>query len=323
MIRNKRSRPVRPQLGEQDVPFAGTAYVTMDKLDAGRCWNGRPPQPNMGVIDNPSAGTAYVTVDSLDAGQCWNGRPPSLSDYVKTGEEMQANALYGTAYVAFDSMDEGVCWDEGAGSQQVSTVHGMGEVQRDERMLDANATGSVYVVDDSMDDGLCWNGLPTPSDLGQCFMGLPKQNYLNAVRRYGLGQRLACLPPNSDAGLGQFTIFQGVATIAGAAITAAGQVGSAFIAADASKYAVRQQTKADLGVALARAQADLKIAQVQAQETTDVTTVTQQETTKRAQITAQTETQVAATQVQQTQSFAPVAAILGIGVIAALIMLKD
>ncbi len=292
----------------------------MDKLDAGRCWNGRPPQPSMSdVIDNPSAGTAYVTVDSLDAGQCWNGRPPSLSDYVKTGEEMQASALYGTAYVAFDSMDEGVCWDEGAGSQQVSTTHGMGEVARDERMLDANATGSVYVVDDSMDDGLCWNGLPTPSDLGQrgSLACIPPS------RDGNLAQRLACLPPNSDAGLGQFTIFQGVATIAGAAITAAGQVGSAFIAADASKYAVRQQTKADLGVALARAQADLKIAQVQAQETTDVATVTQQETTKRTQITSQAQTQVATTQAQTTQSFAPVAAILGIGVIAALIMLKD
>ena len=60
--------------------------------------------------------------------------------------------------------------------------------------------------------------------------------------------------------LGQLDFF---GSVLGAAITAAGSVGSAFIGADAQKYAARQQKSASVLVALSQEKAALETAKAQ------------------------------------------------------------
>jgi hypothetical protein len=77
---------------------------------------------------------------------------------------------------------------------------------------------------------------------------------------------IACLTPAPDgSGLAQWGgVSQAVAMIASTAIQAGATVGAAAISANASKYAIKQQTKADLQIALARQQAELKALEAQA-----------------------------------------------------------
>ncbi len=151
---------------------------------------------------------------------------------------------------------------------------------------------NAYVVEDSMDAGRTWNTVP-PS--------------MSGLDEFG------CVPPGHDQGLGFFAI---AAPIIGAAIQAGASVGGAMIAADAAKYQVRQQTKADLQIALARAHSELE----QTKATTSAQVEIAKETTKQRKV----ETEAA---VQQTTAVSsnvgPILGILGAGAIVAWVMLKD
>lgn len=71
---------------------------------------------------------------------------------------------------------------------------------------------------------------------------------------------IACIPP-TETGLGQIAAVIG--QIASAAIQTGGVIGSALISADANKYVIKQQTKTDLQISLARQEAELKAYQAQ------------------------------------------------------------
>lgn len=151
---------------------------------------------------------------------------------------------------------------------------------------------NAYVVEDSMDAGRTWNQVP-PSLAGVA--------------------ELDCLPPGQDQGLGFFAI---AAPIIGAAIQAGASFGGAMIAADASKYAVRQQTKADLQIALARAHSEL--------EQTKATTGAQVEIAREGTKQRRVEVEGATQQTKDVSSgLVPIVGILGTGALVAWIMLKD
>lgn len=136
----------------------------------------------------------------------------------------------------------------------------------------------------------------------------------------GLGRisELDCIPPGEDRdGLGFIVaISAAAAPVIGAAFQAGGAIGAAMISADASKYAVRQQTKADLQIALARAKSELEMTKA----TTSAQVEIAKETTKQRTVEVEGST-------QQTRDVAsglvPVVGILGAGALVAWIMLKD
>ncbi len=154
---------------------------------------------------------------------------------------------------------------------------------------------NAYVVEDSMDAGRMWNTTP-PSLAG-----------VGGLDEFG------CIPPGQDQSLGFFAI---AAPIIGAAITAGASVGGAMIAADAQKYAVRQQTKADLQIALARAHSELE----QTKATTSAQVEIAKETTKQRTVEVEASTQQAR---DVSSNLIPVVGILGAGALVAWIMLKD
>lgn len=80
-----------------------------------------------------------------------------------------------------------------------------------------------------------------------------------------------------DSALGQFEII-------GAAIQAAGAIGGAFITADATKYAAKQQAKAMLMVELARQKAELEAQRAQL----EASSVAQIQETERTQASSKT-----------------------------------
>lgn len=154
---------------------------------------------------------------------------------------------------------------------------------------------NAYVVEDDMDAGRVWNQTP------------PSMADVDGLDEFG------CIPPGQDQGLGFFAI---AAPIIGAAIQAGASVGGAMIAADAQKYAVRQQTKADLQIALARAHSELE----QTKATTSAQVEIAKETTKQRTVEVEASTQQTAA---VTSNLVPVVGILGAGAIVAWIMLKD
>lgn len=80
-----------------------------------------------------------------------------------------------------------------------------------------------------------------------------------------------------DVSLGQFELI-------GAAIQAVGAIGGAFITADATKYAAKQQAKAALMVTLAQQKAELEAQRAQL----EAANVAQVSETERAQVSAKT-----------------------------------
>ena len=158
---------------------------------------------------------------------------------------------------------------------------------------------NAYIVEDSLDAGRLWNHVPPSladvSDLDE----------------------LDCLPPGEDRqGLAEFNLIQGVATIAGAAFQAGGAVGAALISADAQKYAVRQQTKSEMMIALARAKSELEQTKATVQANVDIS----RENTKQKVVESEASTQ----QVKDVStSVVPIMGLLGAGAIAAWILLKD
>lgn len=155
---------------------------------------------------------------------------------------------------------------------------------------------NAYVVFDSFDAGRTWNR--TPPSLAEL-------------------DEMDCIPPGEDhQGLGQFGVLQAVATVTGAAFQAGGAVGAALISADAQKYAVKQQTKSEMQIALARAKADLEIAKATVESNVEIA----KETTKQRAVESEASTQ----QVRDVSTgVVPVLGILGIGALAAWIVLKD
>lgn len=154
---------------------------------------------------------------------------------------------------------------------------------------------NAYVVEDSMDAGRTWNQTP-PSLAG-----------VNGLDEFG------CIPPGQDQGLGFFAI---AAPIIGAAIQAGASVGGAMIAANAQKYAIKQQTKTDLQIALARAKSELE----QTKATTEAQVEIARESTKQKTVEVEAATQQAK---DVSSNLVPIVGILGAGAIVAWIMLKD
>jgi hypothetical protein len=163
-----------------------------------------------------------------------------------------------------------------------------------------------YVTFDSLDAGRRWH--TRPPGIGSVGCVPPNSD--------GGLSRLDCIPPNSDGGLAYLDdaldIFSKVvAPITASALTAGGAVGAALINADASKYAIKQQTKTDLLIALAKQKSDLE----QAQALLDAQRITQEETTKRTEITTKATANT-------TTNIAPILGILGLAGIAALVILN-
>lgn len=150
----------------------------------------------------------------------------------------------------------------------------------------------AYVTFDSLDAGRTWHTRPP-----------------------GLGRlgRIGCIPPGRDEGLG---FVAAIATVAGAAFQAGGAVGAALISADAQKYAVKQQTKADLQIALARAHSELEQAKVMAEAQTEIA----KETTKQRVVEVEGATQ----QLRDVSTnLVPVVGLLGAAALVTVVLLKD
>ena len=182
----------------------------------------------------------------------------------------------------------------------------------------------AYVTFDSLDAGRSWNrrppGLGRVAGLDEFGCIPPGEDKQGLGRVAGLDE-FGCIPPGEDhQGLGQFAFLAAAAPIIGAAISAGGAVGGAMIAANAQKYAIRQQTKTDLQVALARAHSELE----QTKATAGAQVEISKETTK--QKTAEVEGAVKQTRIVSksaesvTTNFVPVIGILGAGAIIAWIV---
>jgi len=168
----------------------------------------------------------------------------------------------------------------------------------------------AYVTVDSLDAGRRWNS--PPPGIGQ---GYVDQDSMDAGRRW----RGRTPRTGRDDGLAQdFSVLQAVTSITSAAITAGGTIGAAAINADATKYAVNAQTKANLTVALANENAALEQAKatLEAQKAAAAAQqATAEQTTEQVQIAGRTTTQA-------TASLVPVITILGLAGIAAFVILK-